>query len=82
MARTLDVPEMEKLLLDAITVDAETVRRLAIRRSQVVRQWLATQGKIAEDRMFMLAPRTNPDAAGPNQSKPQCTASCTEFSLR
>jgi hypothetical protein len=73
---------MEKALLEAIPVDADSVRRLATRRSQVVRRWLAVQGKIQEDRMFILAPRLSPDAMGPNQSKPQCPASCAEFSLR
>jgi len=81
-AASPDLVEMEKQLLDAIAVDAETTRRLATRRSQVVRRWLATKGKIQEDRMFMLAPRLSPGAMGPNQSKPQCPASCAEFSLR
>jgi hypothetical protein len=78
----LSVADMEKVLLDAIAVDAETSRRLATRRSQAARRWLATQGRIPEDRMFMLAPRLSAEATGPNQSKPQCSASCAEFSLR
>ncbi|MBA3478092.1 MAG: DUF748 domain-containing protein [Lautropia sp.] len=82
MARRLEVGEMEKLLLGAISVDPDTARRLAARRSQAVRQWLATQGGIAEDRIFMLAPRTSPQMKGPEQSKPQCVAACAEFSLR
>jgi uncharacterized protein involved in outer membrane biogenesis len=82
LPRRLEVAEMEKLLLGAIQVDTESVRRLAMRRSQVIRQWLAKQGRISEDRMFMLAPRTSPDMTGPNQSRPQCPASCAEFSLR
>ena len=82
LAKTLEVAEMEKLLLGAIEVDAEAVRRLALRRAQVVRDWLATRGRIAGDRMFTLAPRTNPEMTGPNQSKPQCPAHCAEFSLR
>src|SRR5690606_31044352 len=82
VARTLEVPEMEKLLLGAIDVDAEAVRRLALRRAQVVRDWLAAQGKVAGERMYMLAPRTDSGMTGPNQSKPQCPAHCAEFSLR
>jgi hypothetical protein len=69
-------------LLDVIPADVDAVRRVATRRSQVVQRWLASEGKIAEERMFMLAPRTSPKTTGPNQSKPQCTASCAEFSLR
>jgi uncharacterized protein involved in outer membrane biogenesis len=81
-AARLEVGEIEKQLLAAIEVDAETARRLATRRSQMVRQWLAAQGGVSEDRIFMLAPRTSPQTKGPNQSKPQCLASCAEFSLR
>jgi hypothetical protein len=73
---------MEKRLLDAIKVDEEAARRLALRRGQVVRDWLSERGGIAGERMFALAPRTDPDTTGPNRSKPQCTASCAEFSLR
>ena len=73
---------MEKLLLDAIEVDAEAVRRLALRRAQVVRDWLATQGKVPPERMYTLGPRTGAGMTGPNQSKPQCPAHCAEFSLR
>ena len=81
-APPLAVAEMEKVLLDSINVDAEAIRRLATRRSQAARRWLATQGRIPEDRMFMVAPRISAEATGPNQSKPQCSANCAEFSLR
>jgi hypothetical protein len=80
--RRPEVPDMEKLLLASIEVDADAVRRLGTRRAQTVQRWLAAQGKVPEDRMFVLAPRIDPSQAGPNQSKPQCTAACAEFSLR
>jgi uncharacterized protein involved in outer membrane biogenesis len=82
LAKSLEVAEMEKLLLDAIEVDEQTAGRLASRRAQAVQEWLATQGGISGDRMFTLAPRIGPDATGPNRSKPQCPAHCAEFSLR
>ena len=66
----------------SIEVDAESARRLGTRRAQAVQRWLASQGKVSEARMFLLAPRIDPSQAGPNQSKPQCTAACAEFSLR
>ena len=68
--------------MGAIVVDADSARRLGTRRAQVVQRRLAAQGKVPEGRMFVLAPRIDPKAAGPNRSKPQCTASCAEFSLR
>ncbi len=79
---TPDVAEMERRLLEAIEVDAESVRRLANRRADAVRSWLASQGKIDRERIFLLAPRTSPSAVGPNRSEPQCPARCAEFSLR
>ncbi len=82
VARRLEVPEMEKLLLASIAVDADAARRLGTRRGQSVQRWLASQGKVPEGRMFLLAPRVDPSQTGPNQSRPQCTASCAEFSLR
>ena len=81
-AKPAGLEDMEKVLLDTIEVDAEAVRVLALRRAQLVRDWLATQGKVSRSRMFTLAPRTGPDMTGPNRSKPQCSAACAEFSLR
>ena len=81
-AKPLEVAELEKALMGAIVVDADSARRLGTRRAQVVQRRLAAQGKVPEGRMFVLAPRIDPKAAGPNRSKPQCTASCAEFSLR
>ena len=78
----VEVSDMEKLLLASIEVDPDAVRRLGTRRAQTVQRWLAAQGKVPENRMFLLAPRIDPSQAGPNQSKPQCTAACAEFSLR
>ncbi len=82
VAGRLEAPELEELLMASIEVDANAARRLGTRRAQAVQRWLASQGKVPEDRMFTLAPRINPSQAGPNQSKPQCTAACAEFSLR
>jgi uncharacterized protein involved in outer membrane biogenesis len=81
-ASRLEVPELEQLLMASIDVDADSARRLGTRRAQAVQRWLASQGKVSEDRVFLLAPRINPSQPGPNQSKPQCTAACAEFSLR
>ncbi len=81
-AKPPGLEDMEKALLDTVEVDAEAVRVLALRRAQLVRDWLATEGKVSRSRMFTLAPRTGPDMTGPNRSKPQCPAACAEFSLR
>jgi outer membrane protein OmpA-like peptidoglycan-associated protein len=43
-----------------VTVDQDTLRHLAERRADAVRQYL--RGKIADDRVFVLAPKL--DAQG------------------
>ena len=80
--KEVTVAEIERRLLAAQGADAEAIRRLATQRSQVARDWLASRGKIPGERMFLLAPRIGAGATGPNQDRPQCTASCVEFSLR
>lgn len=73
---------MEKRLLDAIDVDAQAFRRLALRRARVARDWLVTQGKVASERIFTLAPRSGAKATTSSQSKSSCQDHCAEFSLR
>jgi outer membrane protein OmpA-like peptidoglycan-associated protein len=52
--------EMTKMLEANVTVDQDTLRHLAERRADAVRQYL--RGKIADDRVFVLAPKL--DAQG------------------
>ena len=52
VAKELSTDEMEAMLLQAINVDEDTVRALALNRSLAVREYL-TARKVPSDRLFM-----------------------------
>lgn len=58
-AKSLPDDEMEKLMETNIKVGDDDLRALAERRAQRVRSWL--DGKIASDRLFVVAPKLNAD---------------------
>ena len=57
--KSLPDDEMEKLMETNVKVSDDDLRALAERRAQRVRSWL--DGKIASDRMFVVAPKLNAD---------------------
>ena len=57
MVKDVPVAEMEALLLAGITVDAEAMQQLAVRRGVVVRDYLASRD-IPIARLFLGAPKT------------------------
>ena len=71
MRKTLEVPEMEALLLANIGVTAESARDLALQRGVVVRDYLAAHG-VGMDRLFLGA--VNTEASG-EEAKPQAELS-------
>lgn len=58
-AKSLPDDEMEKLMETNVKVSDDDLRALAERRAQRVRSWL--DGKIASDRLFVVAPKLNAD---------------------
>ncbi|WP_374619474.1 DUF748 domain-containing protein [Pandoraea sp.] len=58
-AKSLPDDEMEKLMETNVKVGDDDLRALAERRAQRVRSWL--DGKIASDRLFVVAPKLNAD---------------------
>jgi hypothetical protein len=58
-----DIPpaEMETLLLASYAVDDESLRALANRRAEIVKEWFAGKGRIASERMFIVAPKLSAD---------------------
>jgi uncharacterized protein involved in outer membrane biogenesis len=56
MAKSIPAAEMEALILGAITVTEEDLRRLANDRSTTVRDRLSEQGKVPRERLFLVAP--------------------------
>jgi hypothetical protein len=59
----LPIEEMTSRLADAQPVDANDLRGLAQARAQAVRDYFATTGKIAGDRLFLAKPETDPAKA-------------------
>jgi len=74
--KSLPVPEMEQLMLANITADDSEMRDLAERRAVAARDWLAEQGSVPGDRIFVLEPKVEAEAGGNKSS------SRAEFSLR
>ena len=57
LAKDLPLKAMEDLLLASVTADDETMRKLAVERGAVVRDYLLAQ-KVPSDRLFLGAVRT------------------------
>jgi hypothetical protein len=57
IARDLPVPEMEQLMLANASATEEDLRQLANRRAQAAKDWLVTNGSVAADRVFLVAPK-------------------------
>ena len=53
--------EMEKLLIASTSLGPNDLRDLANTRAQAAKEWLATQGAIAGERLFVMAPRLGTD---------------------
>jgi hypothetical protein len=48
---------MEQMLVTSYRVDDEALAALANRRAQTVKEWLAGDGGVASERVFIVAPR-------------------------
>ena len=60
MVKDIPVPEMEALILANTSVDEQALRTLAQQRAQAVRDWLASEGKVPGERIFVLEPKVEP----------------------
>lgn len=60
-AKTIPAADMETLLLKSYRVDDEALRDLANRRAQTVKSWLADQGHVSPERVFVVAPKLTRD---------------------
>jgi hypothetical protein len=75
--KDLPVPEMETLLLTHAGATDEDLRRLANERAQSVKAWLADDGKIAPERLFLTAPKMSGEGI-----KDKGRVSRADFSLK
>lgn len=71
--------DMERLLIAHIKVSDEDMRNLARRRAENVMSYLEETGKVAAERMFLLAPDVMQPTTGDKQDKP---AARVDFSLK
>jgi hypothetical protein len=62
LLKELPHAEMERLMLANVQAGDEALRELADARGLAAKQWLVGQGKIAPERVFLVAPKL--DAAG------------------
>ncbi|MGE5169209.1 MAG: DUF748 domain-containing protein, partial [Rudaea sp.] len=56
-AKSIPPAEMEALLLASYRVDDEALATLANRRAQAVKEWLAREGGVASERVFIVKPK-------------------------
>jgi len=68
---------METLLLTHASATDEDLRRLANERAQSVKTWLVETGRIAPERVFLVAPNVSGDGI-----KDKGRASRVDFSLK
>ncbi|WP_175624761.1 MULTISPECIES: DUF748 domain-containing protein [Oxalobacteraceae] len=80
LQKDLPVEEMEKLMVTNTTVSDDDLTALANRRAQVVKDWLLQNGKVPEDRLFILASKSGAGAA--KEGTASAKASRVDFSLK
>jgi len=68
---------METLLLTHASATDEDLRRLANERAQSVKTWLVETGRIAPERVFLVAPNVSGDGI-----KDKGRAARVDFSLK
>ncbi|WP_090459102.1 DUF748 domain-containing protein [Nitrosospira sp. Nsp1] len=76
LSKSLPVPEMEQLMLANIDAGDSEMRELAELRAEAARDWLVGRGGVPSERVFVLAPKVEPEASS------QKSGSRAEFSLK
>jgi uncharacterized membrane protein len=61
IAKDIPAAEMEALLLASYRADDDSLRALATRRAQTVKDWFAGPGGIAGERVFIVSPKLGGD---------------------
>lgn len=78
LSKNLPVEEMEKLMIAHAEIDDDDLLNLGNQRAQAAKNWLIRNGKVSEDRIFILASRIGKPEAGASGA----IGSRVEFSLR
>jgi uncharacterized protein involved in outer membrane biogenesis len=79
LLKDLPVPEMEALMLANTGVDDEALRQLAQQRAQTIKDKLLADGKIAAERVFLMAPKVG---AATGNKEEEGAARRTLFALK
>lgn len=82
MAKSLPVPEMEKLILTNTEVGDEELRLLGLARAQAVKDYLARQAKIEDARLFVLAPKAGEPAEADRAKDGKAAPGRADFSIK
>lgn len=69
LLKELPVEEMEKLMLANLPVGEEELRQLANQRAEAVQAWLAEQGKVPVERLFLLSAKIGGEKKAEAESK-------------
>lgn len=64
LTKDIPVPEMEALMRANVKVGDAELRALAQQRAQAVREWLAGEGAVPGERIFVLEPKVEAVAEG------------------
>lgn len=59
--KVLDVEEKKKLLITHILISPDELRLLAMERSNAIKDYLVTSGKVEKERIFLLEPKETGD---------------------
>nr|WP_255581699.1 DUF748 domain-containing protein [Cupriavidus sp. AU9028] len=84
LARPLPVEQMEALLLEHAPVTDAGLRQLAEKRALIVKQTLEREGKVPSERLFLTAPKVEPEKREEAEGKAggKAIATRVDFALR
>jgi len=83
LAKDLPAAEMEKLMLANVTPSDGDLQQVASQRAAAVRDYLVKQGKVPEDRVFLLAPKVSAEGdKSEDKAKSSGSPSRVDFSLK
>ena len=69
--KKINFDEKKKLLITNIHVNRDDLRFLVMKRSEDIKEYLVSNGKIDQNRIFLLEPKVNSDSESQNTSRVQ-----------
>lgn len=81
LQKDIPVEEMEALMIANTQVGQDDLTALADQRAQMVKDWLLKQGKVPDDRVFLLAAKTG-EGEAKTEGEVKAKPSRVDFSLK